>query len=68
MKSNNKNKINNFIGKVKRRYREYMYEEETIKKLEEKDKLPFKQKFRSSIPYVITAIIIKNKKHMKKIK
>ena len=58
MKSNNKNKINNFIGKVKRRYREYMYEEETIKKLEEKDKLPFKQKFRSSIPYVITAVII----------
>lgn len=58
MKSNNKNKINNFIGKVKRRYREYMYEEETIKKLEEKDKLPFKQKLRNIIPYVITAIII----------
>lgn len=58
MKSNNENKINNFIGKVKRRYREYMYEEETIKKLEEKDKLPFKQKLRNNIPYVITAIII----------
>lgn len=58
MKSNNENKINNFIGKVKRRYREYMYEEETIKKLEEKDKLPFKQKLRNNIPYVIMAIII----------
>ncbi len=59
MKSNIREKINNFIGKIKTSYRKFMFKEAEIEKIENRKKIKLKDRIKQEpSKYILRAVVV----------